>query len=205
MLGARHAFFGVRLQPGVAFALTRRRIHRIVNRRMCLSAMLTEDASGLEKHMAGALSAEEGVDMLEAFLLCRLDGVQIDVRVRSPLQQIETCFGRARIAQLARYCRVSSRNLNRLLRTWVELSPKKLARIVRFQFCCNPSKLHPRAIPPRWLPNSSTTISPTSRMKLRNSLPQARRRLRPDTCSIFPRHAANEAVDYRRCSGDRPR
>jgi hypothetical protein len=38
--------------------------------------MLTEDASRLEKDMAGALSAEEGLDVLEAFLLRRLDGVQ---------------------------------------------------------------------------------------------------------------------------------
>jgi hypothetical protein len=196
MPGAGHAFFGMRLQPGVAFALTRRPIHQMVNRRMWLSPMLTEDASRLEKHIAGALSAEEGLDMLEAFLLCRLDGVQIDVRVRSALWQIETCCGRARIAQLARDCRVSSRNLNRLLRTWVGLSsPKKLARVVRFQFLFNTSKLHLRAVPPRWLPNSATTISPTSRMKLRNSPPRARRRLRPDTWPIFPRRAANEAVD----------
>jgi len=40
--GAGHLLLGVRLQPGVAFALTRRPVHQIVDRRTHLSAILRE-------------------------------------------------------------------------------------------------------------------------------------------------------------------
>jgi methylphosphotriester-DNA--protein-cysteine methyltransferase len=49
------------------------------------------------------------------------------------LKRIEECGGQIRIGQLARDCQVSLRRLDRLLRNWVGFSPKRLARIMRFQ------------------------------------------------------------------------
>ncbi|HEV2983850.1 MAG TPA: helix-turn-helix domain-containing protein [Vicinamibacterales bacterium] len=37
------------------------------------------------------------------------------------------------MAQLARECQISPRQLHRLVRNWVGIAPKRLARIVRFQ------------------------------------------------------------------------
>ena len=37
------------------------------------------------------------------------------------------------MAQLARECQISPRHLHRLVRKWVGMAPKRLARIVRFQ------------------------------------------------------------------------
>jgi methylphosphotriester-DNA--protein-cysteine methyltransferase len=49
------------------------------------------------------------------------------------LKRIEECSGQIRIGQLASDCQVSLRHLDRLLRNWVGFSPKRLARIMRFQ------------------------------------------------------------------------
>jgi AraC-like DNA-binding protein len=131
--GAGHLLFGVRLQPGVAFSLTRRPIHQIVDRRTLLAEMLPDDVSQMERRLASATRTKERFDILEEFLFQRLDGVQVDPRVAKALMQVEQCSGQLRATQLATHCQVSSRHLNRLLRTWLGFSAKRLARITRFQ------------------------------------------------------------------------
>jgi len=131
--GAGHLLFGVRLQPGVAFSLTRRPIHQIVDRRTLLAEMLPDDVSQMERRLASTARTTERFDILEEFLFQRLDGVQVDPRVAKALMQVEQCSGQLRATQLATHCQVSSRHLNRLLRTWLGFSAKRLARITRFQ------------------------------------------------------------------------
>jgi AraC-like DNA-binding protein len=125
--------FGVRLKPGVAFVFTGIPVHTLVERRIRLAARLPEVGSRLEKLLAGTQTVEESLDALERFLIQRLSGVQIDSRVQMALKRMEECSGQMRIGQLARDCQVSLRHLDRLLRDWVGFSPKRLARIMRFQ------------------------------------------------------------------------
>ena len=125
--------FGVRLKPGVTFVFTGVPVHTLVERRIRLAALLPEVGSRLEKRLAGTRTVDEGIDVLERFLIQRLSDVQIDSRVQMALKRIEECSGQIRIGQLARDCQVSLRHLNRLLRNWVGFSPKRLARIMRFQ------------------------------------------------------------------------
>lgn len=131
--GAGQVFFGVRLRPGVAFLLTRRAVHEVTDRRVALADIMPDDVARMERQIAALVRTEEQLNILEEFLLLRLNCVQIDSRVDDALQQIERCGGELRVSQLARDCQVSSRHLDRLLRTWVGLSPKRMARIVRFQ------------------------------------------------------------------------
>jgi AraC-like DNA-binding protein len=129
---AGRTLFGVRLKPGVTFLLTSVPVHTLVDRRIRLAALLPEDGSRLER-LAGTRTVDEGIDLLEGFLIRRLSDVQIDSRVQMALKRIEECSGQIRIGQLARDCQVSLRHLDRLLRNWVGFSPKRLARIMRFQ------------------------------------------------------------------------
>jgi len=94
---------------------------------------MPDDVSQIERRLAITVRTKERFDILEEFLLQRLDGVQIDPRVEKALLQVEQCRGQLRTTQLARDCLVSSRHLNRLLRTWLGFSAKRLARITRFQ------------------------------------------------------------------------
>lgn len=125
--------YGVRLKPGVAFVFGGVPVHTLVERRMRLASLLPEDGSRLEKCLAGTRTVDEGIDVLEGLLIQRLSDVQIDLRVQTALKRIEECGGQIRIGQLAHDCRVSVRHLDRLLRNWIGFSPKRLARIMRFQ------------------------------------------------------------------------
>jgi hypothetical protein len=92
--------FGVRLKPGVTFVFTGVPVHTLVERRVRLAALLPEDGSRLEKRVAGTRTVDEGIDVLERFLIQRLSDVQIDSRVQMALKRIEECSGQIRIGQL---------------------------------------------------------------------------------------------------------
>ena len=126
-------FFGVRLLPGVVFAVTGVPAYRLTERRTRLRALLPEDAGRLERGLVGTQTVEKRFDVLEEFLQQRLVGMQIDSRVQKALKGIEDCDGQIGMVQLARECQVSCRHLNRILRKWVGFSPKRLARVMRFQ------------------------------------------------------------------------
>jgi AraC-like DNA-binding protein len=130
---ARQILFGVRLLPGVAFALTGVPVYKLAGRRMPLAAMLPDDDPPLEKRLADMQTPDERFDALEQFLVARMVGMRIDSRVQSALKRIEDCAGQMPIAELARASRVSPRHLNRLMRNWVGFPAKRLARFVRFQ------------------------------------------------------------------------
>jgi hypothetical protein len=123
--------FGVRLKPGVTFVFTGMPVHTLVERRIRLASLLPEDGARLEKGLAGTRTVDEGIDVLERFLIQRLSDVQIDSRVRMALKRIEECSGQIRIGQLARDCQLSLRHLDRLLRNWVGFSPKGLGTMKR--------------------------------------------------------------------------
>ena len=53
--------------------------------------------------------------------------------VHKAISIVERTGGQIRIAELARCCQLSTRGIARLLRIWVGLSPKTLARVTRFQ------------------------------------------------------------------------
>src|SRR5215472_15808429 len=72
-------------------------------------------------------------DLLESFLVARLTGKEVDRRVCIALHLIQRSRCAMRVPDIARQCRLSCRQLERLLRVWVGISPKPLARIARFQ------------------------------------------------------------------------
>jgi AraC-like DNA-binding protein len=141
--------FGVRLKPGVTFVFIGLPVHTLVERRIRLAALLPEVGSRLEKRLAGTRTVDEGIDVLERFLIQQLSDVRIDSRVQTALKRIEESSGRIRIPQLARDCQVSLRHLNRLLRNWIGFSPKRLARIMRFQALLQHMETLPSGCPAR--------------------------------------------------------
>lgn len=124
---------GIRLRPGVAFMLTGASVDQLVGRREPLAKFLGTSANELAEQMAKLNSTEARFDLLEAFLLQHLAAKRMDERVALALHLIEQSAGAIPVNRLARRCAVSARQLERLLRTWVGISPKRLARIMRFQ------------------------------------------------------------------------
>ena len=124
---------GARLQPGVVFALLEIPAYQLVERREPLRSFLGSEADELEVRLGGADCTQERFDILESFLEQKLTNIKLDDRVSKALSLIAESAGSMRIVELARACGVSARQLERLMRQWVGLSPKRLARIARFQ------------------------------------------------------------------------
>jgi len=129
----RSEVVGVRLRPGVAYLLARTPICQIVNRREPLARFLGDCADELAKQMAKTTSSDARFDLLEAFCLEQLAGKAVHECVGMALRLLEESAGAMQIREVARRCAVSQRQLERLLRAWVGMSPKRLARIARFQ------------------------------------------------------------------------
>jgi len=124
---------GVRLRPGVLFALTRVPASKLSGRRTRLDRWCAADAAELETGLAAAASHDECFDTLEAFVRTRLRETPVDERIARAVRLLSGDEGRMKIADLAQRCRTSARHLDRIFGRWVGLSPKTFARIIRFQ------------------------------------------------------------------------
>lgn len=126
---------GVRLRPGVAFMVSGLAAHTIVGRHLDL-----RDAARCRDLVAGESSLStpaQCIDALQRFLIRRLQAASLHGAVATAIREIERDRGCVRVADVAARCRVSPRQLNRLMRIWVGYGPKRFARIVRFQEALN--------------------------------------------------------------------
>jgi methylphosphotriester-DNA--protein-cysteine methyltransferase len=105
----------------------------LVDRRERLAGIKGQAATALEGRMAAALTIEARFDVLESFLLEHLAAARIDPRVAKALRSITESSGEINLFKLASECGISLRQLERLMLKWVGISPKRLARIARFQ------------------------------------------------------------------------
>jgi transcriptional regulator GlxA family with amidase domain len=122
---------GVRLRPGVAFMLSGIAAHLMVNRRIDLSRC--EPFRELVSIDPSEHTPAQCIDVLQRFLVDRLENAKVHAVVTTALAEIDREHGCLPIADLAARCGVSERHLNRLMRLWVGYGPKRYADIVRFQ------------------------------------------------------------------------
>jgi methylphosphotriester-DNA--protein-cysteine methyltransferase len=122
---------GVRLRPGVAFLLSGIAAETMAGNRLGLRDVATfHDLVACE---ASLRTPAQCIEVLQRFLIQRLEGANIHGVVATALLEIERAHGCLRIAELAARCGVSQRHLNRLMCTWVGYGPKSYATVVRFQ------------------------------------------------------------------------
>ncbi len=122
---------GVRLRPGVAFLLGRIPAHTMVGRRIALSEIAACHDFASEEPRPH--TPERCINVLERFLLQRLEHASLDRVVATALHEIERDHGILRVADLAGRCGVSLRQLHRLMRLWVGYGTKYYASVIRFQ------------------------------------------------------------------------
>src|SRR5262245_58135353 len=80
---------GVRLRPGILFALTRIPASKLTERRDPLDAWHAADAEELEGGLAAASSYEQQFDVLEAFVGTRLDDTPVDGRILRAIELLD--------------------------------------------------------------------------------------------------------------------
>lgn len=87
----------------------------------------------IEQQLAEARGAAQRVPIVRRWLLERLDGRDSDVLVTWAFREIGMRGGVMRTAELAAQLGLSERQLERRFMSWVGMSPKAVARVVRLQ------------------------------------------------------------------------
>jgi AraC-like DNA-binding protein len=127
------ASMGIRFRPGGAYRFMPFPIDALTDQ-----AVPTEDIWGhagacIAEAVLGAHSAAAQRNLIELFLLSRLHLSSGRPRFEAAVSEIILTRGQTRVDQLAGRLGISSRQLEREFRARAGLSPKALARIIRFQ------------------------------------------------------------------------
>lgn len=127
--------FAICFFPGGFIPFTRLPIKDLENKETDLKTLLGEGpATELEHKIIHAANTAERIQYAEAFLLHKLKGSEtIDNIVRSTIDLILSTKGRTSIHDLLKNNPSKRRQLERRFSTLTGLSPKQLARIIRFQ------------------------------------------------------------------------
>ena len=129
----RISVLGVRFHPFGAAALLRDSQVRLVGRTIGLGEVEPGLQRGISSVRAMTDSAQQARPQVESLLLRTLDPSRLDPRVRFTSAAILASRGRTSIDALARETSITRRHLERRFLDAVGLSPKRLARIIRFQ------------------------------------------------------------------------
>jgi AraC-like DNA-binding protein len=124
---------GVRFRPGGAYRFMPAPLHLLTD-----ETVSTEDVWGAEgKYLEAAVMAEPSQvkrrQIIESFLLAQLDRTAARPRFEAAVRQIVASRGRSRVDRVADSIGISSRQLEREFLASAGISPKALARIIRFQ------------------------------------------------------------------------
>lgn len=86
----------------------------------------------IEEQLSEAQTHQQRINIIEQFLIARIQPIQADMLVQSAIQQIQLSKGNIRISDLAKQLYTSKSPLEKRFRKIVGASPKKFASIVRF-------------------------------------------------------------------------
>jgi AraC-like DNA-binding protein len=129
----RISVLGVRFRPFGAAALLRAPQERLVGRTIGLEEVEPAIQRGLSTIRALTDSASAALPYVEALLVRMLDPSRIDPRVRFATGAILAARGELSIDALVHDTAITRRHLERRFLQSVGISPKRLARIARFQ------------------------------------------------------------------------
>jgi AraC-like DNA-binding protein len=131
--GRTIATMGVRFRPMSAYRFLPLSMHVLTNDAVTTREIWGHDGRDLEDQVLNARSDEDRKLLLEAFVLRRLERAQFRPRFERAVSEILRNRGQLRVDHLATGIGWSSRQLEREFRSGVGVSPKSLARIIRFQ------------------------------------------------------------------------
>ena len=131
--GGRVKTMGVRFRPYGLSAFLDVPLHELTDATTSLADLWNGEARRLEERLGGARTDDERARVVERFLLDRLRPPRIDAAIEECVNVILRARGQARLEPLARRTGMTLRQVERRFRDAIGVSPKSLARIVRFQ------------------------------------------------------------------------
>lgn len=127
------AVVGIRLQPHGAAAFLDESQEDLVGTTIDVGDLSRSLADALDQVRATSSSVLLAAHAVQQCLEKRVDGSRVDRRVGSAVSCIQHTRGRVTVEALARHVGLTARHLERRFRQTVGISPKRLARITRFQ------------------------------------------------------------------------
>jgi AraC-like DNA-binding protein len=129
----RVEIMGVRFKPGGAYRFLRCPLESLTDNNAPPSDLWGGEGKYLEEAVLEACDNTRRQQLVEEFLLKKLEQTTPRLRLEATIAEIIRSRGQTRVHELAEQIGLSSRQLEREFRTSVGLSPKGLARILRFQ------------------------------------------------------------------------
>lgn len=130
----RIAVIGVRFHPDGASSLLDVPLRHLAGLTLPVQDVAPALHSTIDEVRSDTDSPERAVDLVMDRLAPRLETVRPDPRVRHAVEVIGATRGQASVDALARRAGLTRRHLERRFQEVVGISPKRLARITRFQF-----------------------------------------------------------------------
>ncbi|GAB5531561.1 MAG: helix-turn-helix domain-containing protein [Roseivirga sp.] len=126
--------FVVRFHPNGFLPFTTIPIKEMENKPVPLDSLFGKEGEDLEQKILKADDTLERIDIIESFLLSRLNNKKvIDQIVRSTIETISTANGQLSVNELSQQNNLNRRILARKFSSSVGLSPKQLSKIIRLQ------------------------------------------------------------------------
>lgn len=127
------ATLGVRFRPGSAAAILHMPQQPLKGTTLGIDSLDGSLSRELAAVMNGSRSLADAIDRVQHVLCARLDARWLDSRVLAAVAMIRQQHGQIDIDTVAHHTEMTRRNLERRFDSLVGISPKRLARIVRFQ------------------------------------------------------------------------
>jgi len=143
------ATLGIRFRPGSAATILHMPQSGLVGTTPGVDVLDQKLYRGLSKIKDTAASLDEAVIAVQRYLCGRLDSHWIDPRVLAAVAFVQRRGGQIAIELLARHVGTTRRHLERRFDSLVGISPKRLARIVRFQRALRMLNARPERPDPR--------------------------------------------------------
>lgn len=129
-------FLSVRFQPWGAYHFFANPVSEIADRQTPTEALWADAATELEERLAEARGDRERVELVESFLLARLDRHR-KTDVEPLVREAWRWQGRISVAGLCRSLGVGERTLQRTTAAALGTTPKRLLRLTRFLSACS--------------------------------------------------------------------
>ena len=129
----RVSIMGVRFRPGSAYRFLPFSLEFLTDKTVCTQEIWGVEGRLIEEAILSASSNSARQQLAERFLMRKLEGIVLRRRFEAAVNEIMRSSGKTRVHELARRLGWSPRQLEREFRLGLGLSPKALARIIRFQ------------------------------------------------------------------------
>jgi len=128
------SILGIKFKPAALAQLFDISMHELTNKVIPLHDIQPVDVKTLESSIEGYDNHQQRISAIENFLINKIKEAQVDMRVNKAIDRIFESNGMITVAGLCEFAGASERQLERLFKKFIGLSPKLYARVIQFSY-----------------------------------------------------------------------